>query len=330
MTKKYSLIVLFGALTLNASHAAYAEGLSNEYTGSSFQQVWDIVQDRSFSPTTDKENAEFKIYQEGYLPQYPVNALSVFQSGDADLKHDALRTTSQRFDYYDRLPKKLHPNGVCVAGEWTIQGKTPFTGMLATGAKGLFIGRVSVAMNDTVVDEYRGFGVAGKVFPTTNPNEVVKTGNFFTIDVLTGTTLERVLDAKTTNQPEIGHNFSMVGLGLRIATALMSADQNPAFRPLTQVAATGAKADQTIVQPRWIRLRVARNLKRNDQADFRNEVISALSENKGLVYYIEVSNTTSDRNAGAGWTKIGQINLNQAIVSYGCDRRLHFSHPKLK
>lgn len=328
MIKKYSRIVLFGALAFNGGNAAHAS--SNEYMGSSFQQVWDVVQDRSFSPQTEKEANEFKIYEDGFLPLYPVNALSVFQSGDVDLKHDALRTTSQRFDYYDRLPKKLHPNGVCVAGEWTIQAKTPFTGMLATGAKGLFIGRISVAMGETMVDEYRGFGVAGKVFPTINPNEVVKTGNFFTIDVLSGTKLEHVLDAKTTNQPELGHNFSVIGLGLRIAAALTSADQNPAFRPLTQVAAAGMRSEQTVAQPRWIRLSVAQKLKRNNQLDFRNEVIIAMDENRELIYNIEVSNTTANRNAEHGWTKVGQINLNQAIISYGCDRRLHFSHPKLK
>jgi hypothetical protein len=55
-----------------------------------------------------------------------------------------------------------------------------------------------------------------------------------------------------------------------------------------------------------------------------------MDENKQLTYSIEVSNQTHDRNATSGWQKVGEIKLNRAIVSYGCDRRLHFAHPKLK
>ena len=30
------------------------------------------------------------------------------------------------------------------------------------------------------------------------------------------------------------------------------------------------------------------------------------------------------------WQAIGLIHLNESMVSYGCDRRLHFAHPKMK
>jgi hypothetical protein len=320
---KFLLVFLIG---LPASSFAS----SQIYEGASFKEVWQVIEDQGFTPQTKIEQKEFAVYQSSKLPQYPVTMSSLFANGDSELRRDAVRTTTERFDYYDRLPKKLHPNGVCVSGVWNITKATKYTGMLATSSKGLFIGRVSVAMGDTLAGEDRGFGIAGKVFPTLNENEVVATGNFFTVDVLTGTKLDKALNAKTTNEPEAGFKLSLIGLGLKIGAALSSADNNPGFRPLTQVASAGAEAGAVLSQPKWIRLRVPREIKRNKQDDFRNEILTAVNENSGLKYLIEVSNETKDRNASSGWVEIGEIIVDQAVVSYGCDRRLHFSHPKLK
>ena len=306
------------------------QGQAQTYPGSSFNEVWDVVQNKNFMAQTDLEKEEFAIYQKGKLPQYPVNAKSIFSGGDSMLKRDAKRTVNERFDYYDRLAKKLHPNGVCLAGEWNITKETPYSGYFASKSRGLFIGRISVAMEDTTSDDDRGFGFAGKVFPTLNPNQVETTGNFFTVDVLLGTSLKHVLDASTTNQPEVGFKLSLIGLGLKISAALKSADENPGFRPLSQVASLEIDSLADMKQPHWIRLTADKALKRNNQVDFRHEILVAIKENQGLKYTIEVSDITSDRNSNKGWTSIGEINLNKAEVSYGCDRRLHFAHPKLK
>lgn len=303
---------------------------SDIYEGSSFEEVLNVIQDVGFSPKSKIEKQEFSFYSENFLPQYPVNSTSIFGASSDGLSRDAKRTVNERYDYYDRLAKKLHPNGVCVSGKWHIKKKTPYTGQLATGSQGLLIGRISVAMEDTTYENERGFGFAAKVFPTLDPKEVVQTGNFFTIDVLLGTMLDRALDAKMTNEPETGFKFSLIGLGLGIAAALSTADHNPGFRPLTQVASLNEDPETEIVQPRWIRLAASQNLKRNNEPDFRNEILQAMDDNGGLKYFIEVSDTTNDRNATSGWNRIGEINLDTAQVSYGCDRRLHFAHPKLR
>lgn len=319
--KKLTLAVLLGlSVNVSTSHA-------DDYKGSSFAEVLDVVADRNFQPHSETEAKEFSLYQQEILPQYPVNSKTVFAGGSTPLERDAKRTVTERFDYYDRLPKKLHPNGVCVAGKWKITKETPYSGYFASGSSGLFVGRISVAMEDTTSADPRGFGFAGKVFPTMNENEIVKTGNFFSVDVLMGTDLAHVLDAKTTNEPEVGFRFSLIGLAFKIASALKTADENPGFRPLTQIANLGNSG--VVNQPRWIRLSANSDVQRNSEADFRKEVLKAINENKVVTYSIEISNTTKDRTAKQGWDKVGEIDLNQAFVSYGCDRRLHFAHPKL-
>ena len=77
-----------------------------------------------------------------------------------------------------------------------------------------------------------------------------------------------------------------------------------------------------------MRVRVMPGQIKNRAADFRDELLQALKDNGSLKMEIEVSETTSNKDAKTGWTKLGQIQFDRALVSYGCDRRLHFGHPK--
>ncbi|MNL20148.1 hypothetical protein D3C87_1413830 [compost metagenome] len=92
----------------------------------------------------------------------------------------------------------------------------------------------------------------------------------------------------------------------------------------------GLESKSAAKYPHWIRLSADSSAKRNNQADFRSELLQAVRENSELVFHIDVSDTTKDRNAKKGWRRLGEIRISEAVVSYGCDRRLHFSHPKLK
>lgn len=301
------------------------------YNGSSFNEVWNVISGQDqFVPKDQEGLAEFNVYSSNQLPQYPVTNSSIFSKDKTALERDARRTLSSQLDYYDRLPKKLHPNGVCVAGEWTISTPNSYTGYFAPGSKALFIGRISAAMGETAVGKKRGFGFAGKVFPTLNENQVVLPANFFTVDVLLGTNEPHVLNVKTTNQPAIGFDLSLFGLLLKVSSALSKTGQSPTFRPLNQIGNLNLNSANA-KYPKWMRLSVnSENLKLNDQSDFRNEVLQAFSENTQIKYNIEVSETTHDRQSEEGWTKLGEITLNKAQVSYGCDRRLHFGHPSEK
>lgn len=314
---KQALLLLTVVLSFNVN--------AQEYTGSSFNEVMDVISSSQAPVSSEKEQNELNVYLNHQLPQYPVNMLSIFSPFKDQLSKDAVRTMNERFDYYDRLEKRLHSNGVCVSGTWNISEATiGFGGALKGGTKGLFVGRISVAMEETVNSEKRGFGFAGKVFPTMNPNEKVTTANFFTVDVLLGTK-SQFLDTALTNEPELGLSFDSIpvlGLASKITKALEVGDKNPGFRPLTQLSTNS---------PKWIRLSPMVGTTRSKAADFRNEVLEALEMNKGKLFFnIDISNTTKDRKGKKGWERAGFIEINQADVSYGCDRRLHFAHPKLK
>ena len=64
----------------------------------------------------------------------------------------------------------ISPNGICVLGTWEIREDTPYTGYFAKGAKGLLIGRYSSDGNETMRGQRRSLSLAGKLYPTTDPN----------------------------------------------------------------------------------------------------------------------------------------------------------------
>jgi hypothetical protein len=297
------------------------------YQGSSFNQVLDVIENQGMIPQGTTEQQEAAVYQSGQLPQYRVNFWSLGGLIFSPLLNRSKQTLVDRADYYDHFEKYVHANGVCVVGKWEIKNATPYTGFFRQGAAGLFIGRISVALQETTSAGNRGFGFAGKIFPTTNPNQVVPTTSFFTVDELSGTPAARFMDQALTNEPPLIPNFDLTGELVKIIPAFLLADSSPTFRPVTQIARINA--GQAVRSPIWMRLRAAPQMIKNNQADFRNEVVQAMEDNNGrLTFIIETSSTTKDRKATVGWNPVGTMTLNRSIVSYGCDRRLHFSHPK--
>lgn len=300
---------------------------SPEYKGSSFNEVLDVIEGQHFTPRTEIENQEWQAYNAG-LPHYEVLnfKLSEFSKTLEKVKAASKRTLEDKVDYYDRLEKLVHANGVCVSGLWEITSPSKYTGYFSQGQKALFIGRVSSALGGTLSGERRSFGFAGKLFPTLNPNEVVNTVNFFTIDVLSGTKAGRFLDVSLSNNPSLHPNFEVLKPLSIIIPAFKSADSSGTFRPVTAIAQVGV-ADLEAQSPVFMRLQPDLMTRKVNRADFRDEVVESVSVNdRKLVFNIEVANESAKSNAD--WTRLGQITLDKAVVSYGCDRRLHFAHPK--
>lgn len=297
------------------------------FAESSFVDVQGVLKSDSPPIANKAAEQELGIYLSHELPQYPVNMSSIFGGGSDQLTQDGVRTINDGSDYYDRLPKLIHPNGVCISGVWKMDSTSPYSGAFSANTNHLFVGRISVAMEKTNYSSRRGFGFAGKLFPTMDPQKPVSTENFFSVDVLMGTKNKFFLDTAMTNEPETGFDFWVIRLGLKIAKALTAADENPGYRPLNNLARLNA--GKNIKTPHWIRISAGDGILTNSQTDFRNEVLQAVAENETLTFDVHVSDTTKKASDINSWLKIGQIEVNDAMVSYGCDRRLHFAHPRL-
>jgi hypothetical protein len=297
--------------------------------GSSFNEVRNVIMNPSPIVTDADALAELNVYKAGDLPQYQVTTSRFMSHGVNLIKEAAIKTVADRVDYYPRIDKLIHSNGICFTGEWKITETNPYSGYFKAGSTALMVARASTATGNTRAGEKRGFGFAGKLFPTSDANQTVETANFFTVDVLTGTTVDHFQDTALTNEPPIGFEFSLLHMLLKLGEALSAADKSPLFRPLYEISEAGLSPGEIARTPHWIMIRPSAKNNRVDEIDFRDELSLFKHHPDGLEMEIHVSDTTKDPQA-KDWSKIGKIALSESVVSYGCDRQLHFHHPKMK
>jgi hypothetical protein len=280
------------------------------YAGSTFEDIWNQV-------TSD-------VYQT--LPQKSVT-LGSFGWFQSRLRSDAKRTLNSRKDILPRFKKLLHPNGICLAGKWSIDQSTPFTGYFAQGSEALIVARASVALSETTQGNFRGFGLAGKLIPTSvrNHTDKLKTANFFTVDDLGGTKTANFTDALLLNRPKLstsGRGTYVKAIGAAVGLLFNLMDSNPNERQLYEISELGLANPAKAVTPRFMRLVGDKtNVKIASQADFRNELMLKNYEGN-LKFSIELS---SD---GKAWKRVGTMEFTDDAASDSCDHRLHFHHPK--
>lgn len=299
------------------------------FSDSSFNEVRDVV--FGVNPATANKviQSEMKAYEQNRLPHYEVTSTKFVVGGVNLLLDRALRTLKDTDDYYPRLDKLVHPNGACFTGVWNISEKTAYSGYFQEGAKGLFIGRASTALTETERGDPRGFAFAGKIFPTMDKEVKVKTANFFLVDVLMGVQRDRYLDSGMTNNPSLGFRFSLLGMALKIMKAFKQADGDPTFRPLYPISELGLNTTEKAKTPKFMMFKADKSVVRNDDTDFRDELSIRKNHPNGLKFNIFVNDTSKEQDAKE-WKKIGSIQLDESTTSYGCDKRLHFAHPKLR
>lgn len=314
-------------------------------SASSYQQVYDVVFNEALQPEVSGEKIdseiqqELAVYEAGQLPAYKVSSRQFTKKVREKLASRSEQTLNDEADYYERLDKLVHSNGICMAGTWQIteSGKNgegqPYTGMFAKDAKSLFIGRLSVALSDTKQGEHQAFGMAGKIFGTNDPTQNVTTESFFVADVLTGARRDSVFVAPMTNKPKIGFRFSVLSLGLKIGPIFSKADKDAGMRPINGIAQMGLTADANPVSPKYMMLSPMKpvNYQINPGVDFRQEFAltpqeSAKNITRDFAIYVSETATKPEDN---GWQHIGYIKADKTAVSYGCDRQLHFAHPKV-
>jgi hypothetical protein len=291
------------------------------YTGSSFETVWSQV---ASDPYVD-------------LPEVEVTLGSFYGFLVDHLLVASKRTLADKRDLLPYFDKVLHPNGICFAGEWVITEANPYSGYFKAGSRGLIVARVSAALSETKHGQLRAWGFAGKIFPTEDPGQVVKTANFFTIENLGGT-LHDFLDAENTNDIlAVAPTPNLVKYGA--VAGAVTADFNLAdpqldptliahrqLYPISELGETNAAAVKT---PRWMMITGAPETPRVQADDFRDELRVANFLPGTLRFDIFVSDVGT-RLGPRVWTKIGYIELDEDAVSESCDHRLHFTHPKYK
>ena len=288
---------------------------TSTFAASSFNEVKDVV---------------FKnVYVNDQLPQYEVSTKNFVVNGFNRLLDRATRTLNETNDYYPEFDKLVHANGVCFSGVWTIDKDNPYSGLFKKGTKALFIGRASAATSATTNDQKRSLGFAGKIFPTMDPNLAVETANFFVIDNLMGKKTEHYLETKMTNKPELGFRISKIGFALRVFNIFKKLDLDPGYRPVYPIAEAGTEKSEKVLSPKFFMIKADPETLINEESDFRHELSVENYHPHGIIFNILVNNSTSDIKSPE-WIKIGDIFANQSIVSFGCDRQLHFHHPKIK
>ncbi|MBC7711946.1 MAG: hypothetical protein H7177_01305 [Rhizobacter sp.] len=299
------------------------------FAASSFNDVRNVVFGENPVTTSSTVINEMKLYEQNRLPHYEVTSDKFIMGGINRLLDRATRTLKETDDYYPRLEKLVHSNGACFTGTWNITEATPYSGYFKKDTTGLFIGRASTALSETERGDARGFGFAGKIFPTLDKEAVVSTANFFLVDVLMGTQRNRFMDSGLTNNPSLGFRPSVLKLALKIMKVFKAVDSDPTYRQVYPISEMGLVAGEKVKTPKFMMIKTDKSSVRNDDTDFRDELNIRKNHPNGIKFNILVNDESKDQEASQ-WKKIGFIQLDESTVSYGCDRRLHFAHPKFK
>jgi hypothetical protein len=311
-TRLASLLPL--AMSLSLVPPAHAD----DYQGSSFAEVWQQVASDPYAT----------------LPQEEVRVDRFFGNWFVDhLLIAAKRTLSSRADLLPYFDKLVHPNGICLAGEWEITEPTPYTGYFAMGSRALFIARASTALTPTKRGQWRSFGFAGKLFPTLDAWTPVPTANFVTIENLGGTLREHFLDAENTNDiilinptPEAAWNGPV---GLVAARDFAIADgtldvTRPLIRQLYPISEAGGVPPAQAKTPKWMMITGAEDVPRASLVDFRDEL--RLENYPGGLRFDILVSSLGTRIGPKIWDRIGTIHVYETVASESCDHRLHFAH----
>lgn len=293
---------------------------SEAYRGSRFAEVWRAV-------TADPYDA---------LPHKRLGLHSVPELFARSLYGAARRTLSTRADLLPPFDKLVHPLGICLRGTWRIDEPTPYTGLFKAGSQGLIIARASDAMGEDRPGKLRFMGIAGKLWPTHDPEHQapLATGNFFTLENLSGSHTRHFLDATLSTdllpvRPHAGI-ASKAPVGLVAGPAFVLADRalsptQAMIRSLSPIAELGEWERDDAVAPVVMRLVPSPASRRVDAADLREE-LRMEHHAGGIRYDIEVSDHRSWLFA-RGFTRIGAIHFTESVASYSGDHRLHFAHP---
>ena len=240
----------------------------------------------------------------------------------------------------------VHPNGVCLMGQWTIDQETSYTGYFRKGSTALVVARYSTCCTETRRGHIRSLSMVGKLYPTTDPShfEPLKTANFITQEDIGGANTEYINDAELRNAPDttVSRRGGAVGLLLMVGLVFRRVDAQPSMRQLYSIAELGKPDDESTRAPEFMRLLVAPDQPRIAGADidFRDEIMAQIFDRgdsfpkRTLAFNIEVTDegetsgpAIKERRTFRNWRRIGSMVFDNAVISYNGDSVIHFSHP---
>lgn len=261
----------------------------------------------------------------GPLPTHDVTIGSMIERGQNLLLRDSRWLISREEDLTPPQQKLLNPIGITFFGKWKITEDLGYTGAFSKGTEHLIIVRFSNQMTAKDRGTRRGFGFAGKIFPTLDPNERVKTVNFTLIDNLGGTFAKHATDVALTNEPPLGLNLGMIPFFFVVTNvvAVFNIVNRPSlYRAIYQIAEAGLKPGETAKQPKWMQITTDPSIPKNDSKDFRDELRLKNYPGGILRFIISVAPPGKKRV----WQELGHIEVNEDVLSFTGDKRMRFHH----
>jgi hypothetical protein len=322
-------------------------GEDRAYSGSRYADVRDAIRANPYREVWGRAG-------DPPLPMFPVTLASVLRgmlSRDYFFLRAAERTVDSQADLrwgpnrsgYRRL---LHPNGVCLFGQWQINAETPYTGYFARGRTALLVARYSTCCGETRRGHTRSLAMVGKLFPTTDPEHAtpLRTANFITQEDIGGADSQTINDAELLNAPDTTATRRGGGVPILLVTGMVlsRADRKPTIRQLYPIAELGKPPGQPTRAPAFMRLLVSNLQPRIPGAalDFRDEVMAQIFDpgdpapKRTLTFEIDVTDDGEthgpqlrERRTFSNWRRIGQLVFSDAAISLNGDRVVHFNHP---
>lgn len=238
----------------------------------------------------------------------------------------------------------IHPNGVCLTGIWEIKEDNDYSGYFRKGRRALVVARYS-APGVAKRGEGRGQAMAGKLFPTTDPDHALPliTANFFTGDDISGTFKRYLDEIELTNAPNVtpGNSWSSAPVLLICFVVFTLVDRESTIRQLHQIAELGKPEGEETRAPGFMRLTLVEGQDRieGEGLDLRDEVMAMIYDSgddkpkRKFVFNIDVTDEFEDhgllgkQRSFKNWRRIGTLAFDEATVSYNGDHVLHFTHP---
>lgn len=316
------------------------------YRGSRFSEVRDAVFANPYQKVWGREGEPTLPF---VMPTF-FDVMRELWKGKHFLTQAAGRSVDSRGDLRWGPDRKgfrriVHPWGVVLTGLWEITEDSGYTGYFQKGSKALIVARYS---NGGAVHrgKPRGQGIAGKLFPTTDPNhrEPLPTANFFTIDDIVGATTRHINDVEFLNAPDVtlSNDWPTSPIIMAAGIVFTLVDTNATERQLHEIAELDKPPNLLTRAPRFMRLKLAAGHPRieGEGLDSRDELLAMMFDKgdptpkRKIVLSIEVTDdgevtgrTGFKKGTFRDWRRIGAITFDNAVASYNGDRVLHFHHP---